>query len=149
MSPKTAILTGLTLTSLAVAGAAFAQNQTVIDQRKTLFKEIDVGADDMEDMIKGKKPFDLAYVQKSLKLWVDHSGKLTGLFPEDSKTGKTRAQPRIWDEKARFEGLLDTFAKDSAAAVTTVKDQASFKAAMPKLFGDCKACHDDFRAKKR
>lgn len=149
MNIRQAVFAGLALSSLAAAGAALAQNQTVIDQRKQLFKDIDVGADDMEDMLKGKKPFDLAYVQKSLKLWVDSAGKLPALFPEDSKTGKTRAQPRIWQEKARFDGLLDTFGKDSAAAVTAVKDQASFKAAMPKLFGDCKSCHDDFRAKKR
>lgn len=149
MNIRQAVSAGLAISVLAVAGTAFAQNQNVIDQRKQLFKDIDVGADDMEDMLKGKKPFDLAYAQKSLRTWVDHAGKLPALFPEDSKTGKTRAQLRIWQEKARFDSLLDTFAKDSAAAATAVKDQASFKAAMPKLFGDCKSCHDDFRAKKR
>ena len=103
----------------------------------------------MDDMLSGKKPFDLAYVQKSLKLWADHAGELPALFPEDSKTGKMRANPRIWHEKARFDALLDTFAKDSAAAAATVKDHASFKAAIPKLFGECKTCHDDFRSRRR
>lgn len=149
MSIRQVAFSVFALCSIAVTGVALAQNQNVIDQRQKLFKEIDVGADDMEDMLRGKKSFDLAYVQKSLALWVDHSAKLPALFPEDSRTGKTRAQPRVWQERARFDALLDTFAKDSAAAAATVKDEASFKAAMPKLFGDCKSCHDDFRAKRR
>ena len=146
---KHAILTGLTLASLAVAGAAFAQNQNVIDQRKKLLKEIDVGADDIEDMLKGKKKFDLAYVQKALQTWTDHAGKLPALFPDDSRIGKTRATPKVWEDKAKFNALFDTFGKDSAAAAKTVVDEASARAVMPKLFGDCKSCHDDFRAKKR
>ncbi len=149
MKVRNAALAGLTLVSLAVAGAALAQNQSVIDERKKLFKEIDVGADDIDDMLRGKKKFDLAYVQKALQTWVDHAGRLPALFPDDSRTGKTRATPKVWEDRTKFNALFDTFGRNSAAAAKTIVDAASAREAMPKLFGDCKTCHDDFRAKKR
>lgn len=96
------------------------------------------------------KKFDLAYVQKALQTWVDHAGKLAPpLFPDDSRTGKTRATPKVWEDRAKFNALFDTFGKNSAAAAKTIVDAASAREAMPKLFGDCKSCHDDLRAKKR
>ena len=134
--------------SLMVAGAALAQNEGVIDARKKLFKEIGSGAEEIGDVMKGKKAFDQASVQKTLRLWSENAGKLTALFPDDSKVGTTRALPRVWEEKVRFVSLLDGFSKDSAAAATAFTDQASLNATMPKLFGDCKGCHDDFRAKR-
>ena len=41
--------------------------------------------------------------------------------------------------------MLFRSAKAADAAIT---DEASFKTNFGKVFGDCKACHDDFRIKK-
>ena len=37
---------------------------------------------------------------------------------------------------------------DATAAAASIKDEASFKAAIGGVLGNCKACHDDYRAKK-
>jgi cytochrome c556 len=100
-------------------------------------------------MLKGQAPFDLATVQTALKTIVAGTKKLPSLYPPDSKTGgKTQALLRIWEEKPRFEGLYAKLGKDAAAAETAITDEASLKANFGKVFGDCKACHDDFRQKK-
>ena len=143
------VLFAAAVVSTALGSVALAQNAQVIEQRRKLFKQMDGGVDDMADMLKGKKPFDLAYVQKALRETAEDAKKLKTMFPDDSKTGDTRALPRVWEEKARFDGLFDTFAADSSAAAEAVKDEASFRAAMPKVFGNCKACHDDFRARRK
>lgn len=70
------------------------------------------------------------------------------LFPADSKTGgETKALPSIWENKAKFDGIFAKLDTDLAAAITAVKDEASFKAEAPKVLGNCGACHNDFRAK--
>lgn len=136
------------LTTL-LGGVAIAQNAAVIEQRKKLFEEMDKGADDLDDMVRGKKKFDLAVVQKTLGTIVDDTKKVATLFPDDSKSGKTRALPRVWEEKARFDRQMDAYATETAAAAGGIKDEKTFRAAMPKVFGDCKVCHDDFRARRR
>ena len=99
-------------------------------------------------MMKGEAPFDLAKVKAALATFQSGAPKLKDMFPDNSRTGKTEASPRIWDEKARFAALFDKLAADAKAADAAITDEASFKTNFGKVFGDCKACHDDFRIKK-
>ena len=143
------LVVAVALTSTVVGGIALAQNADVIQQRRKLFKTMDAGIDEMADMLRAKKPFDLAYVQKALRETASDAKMLKTMFPEDSKVGETRALPAVWEQKARFDGLFDDFIKVSDAAATTVTDEVSFKTEMPKVFATCKACHDDFRARRK
>ena len=132
----------------AAAAAASAESDAIAARQKIL-KSFGEAAKPVGAMLKGEQPFDLALVQHALKTYVEGTKELPKLFPEDSKTGeKTEALPRIWDEKARFESLYAKLGEDSAAAQAAITDEASFKAKFGKVFGDCKACHDDFRQKK-
>lgn len=136
-------LAGLALVALVGSAAA-----DPISDRQTILKGWGDDTRPIGGMLKGEVAFDLAKVKTALAAYSVGAPKLPGLFPEGSATGKTEASPKIWTEKAKFDGLfakLDTDAKAAAAAIT---DEASFKANIGKVLGNCKACHDDYRVKK-
>lgn len=120
-----------------------------IKERKDILKGFADVAKPNGAALKGEAPFDLAKAQAALKAYSDGSKKLVTLFPDTSKTGgDTEALPKIWQEKAKFEGLYAKLDKDASAALAAIKDEASFKAEFPKVLGNCKTCHDDYRLKK-
>jgi cytochrome c556 len=140
---------GITLAIAVLAtGAAIAQNDPIA-QRKAILKDIGEATKPIAGMLKGEAPFDNAVVQKSLATIADGSKKLPTLFPDNSKTGgDTAALPKIWDEKTKFDDLFVKLAAAASAAQGNVKDAASLKANIGGVLGNCKACHDDYRAKK-
>jgi cytochrome c556 len=73
---------------------------------------------------------------------------MPNLFPPDSKTGDTNALPAIWDNMADVNARFEKFGKDAAAALASIKDEASFKATMPGIFKSCGGCHEKYRAKQ-
>jgi cytochrome c556 len=146
---KSTIVAGLLVLALAAAAAAAPQGSEAIAARQKILKSMGDATKPVGAMLKGEAPFDLAVVQTALKTYVDGTKQLPDLFPDDSKTGaKTEALPRIWEEKTRFSSIYAKLGDDAAAALTAINDEASFKANMGKVLGNCKACHDDFRQKK-
>lgn len=133
--------------SVIGTGIATAQNDAIA-QRKAVLKSFGEAAKPIGGMLKGETPFDAATVQKSLTTIADSAKKLPGMFPDSSKTGDTAALPKIWDEKAKVDALFAKLSADATAAAASIKDEASFKAAIGGVLGNCKACHDDYRAKK-
>jgi cytochrome c556 len=128
--------------------AAVAEGDPIAD-RKAVLKGFGDASKAPGAMMKGEAPFDLAAVKKALDTYEAGAKKLPSLFPDNSKTGgETGALPKIWEEKSKFDGLFAKLAADAAAAKAAITDEASFKANVGKVFGNCKACHDDFRAKK-
>jgi cytochrome c556 len=120
-----------------------------IEERQKILKGMGDATKPVAAMLKGQAPFDLAAVQKALDTYIDGAKKLPDLFPDDSKTGhKTEALPKIWDEKPKFEAIYEKLGKDADAARASITDEASLKTSFPKVLGDCKACHDDYREKK-
>src|SRR5262245_59438964 len=110
------------------ASVVLAQNTSVIKQRKELMKANAEATKAPTAMMKGEAPFDLAKVHASLKTFQENSAKLKGLWPEDSKSGgDTRALPAIWKNTKDYLDWFDGFAKDSKAALASIKDEASFK----------------------
>jgi cytochrome c556 len=86
-------------------------------------------------------------VQTSLKTMVDAAAKMPSLIPDDSKTGReTKALPMIWSDKADLNARYAKLGQDATAALATIKDQASFAAAMPVIFKNCGGCHEKYRA---
>lgn len=129
----------------AVAPAVAAD---AIEARQAILKAIGDDTRPVVAMLKGEAPFDLAKVKAALATQIDGAAKLPALFPDNSRTGKTEASPRIWAERARFDGLLADLGAKARAADAAITDEASLKANFPKVLGACKACHDDFRVKK-
>ena len=126
------------------AGVALAQG-SVIEQRKTEMKAMGAAAGAMSKMMKGEAPFDLAAVQKGLETIGKNAKSGPALFPEGSDKGDTKAQPDIWLNKAKFDGIFAKLAEDAPKAAAAIKDEASFKAEIGKVFGSCGACHKEFR----
>ena len=131
--------------ALALSGA------DAIKARRDLMKADGAATKPVVAMLQGKARFDLATVQKALKTYQNAASKEPALFPPDSKTGDTNALPVIWDDDnmadldARFKKLGD----DAAAALATIKDEASFKAAMPGVLQSCDDCHEKYHAKRQ
>ncbi len=68
-------------------------------------------------------------------------------FPPGSDQGKTNALPAIWQNTADFDARFQKLGADSKAALASIKDEASFKAAMPGVLKNCGDCHQTYRAK--
>ena len=137
------------LLCLLVLGTAARSDEDPIKKRKEILKGFGEATKPVASMFKNKQPFDLKLARDALASYVKGSKSLVTLFPDTSKTGgETEARPIIWDEKTKFEALFNKLADDSTAASTTIVDEASFRTAIPKVLGDCKACHDDYREKK-
>ena len=145
MSVKS-IVVALALLSVAAAAPVIAAD--AIEARQAIFKAMGDDTRPLAAMLKGEAPFDLALVKVALKTQADAAEKLKDLFPDNARTGKTEASPRIWAEKDRFLGLFARLGADARATDAAIVDEASFKAKLPGLLADCKACHDDFRVKK-
>jgi len=134
---------------MALIAGSSAAHADPIEERQKILKGFGDATKPVAAMLKGDAPFEIAPVQAALDTYMDGVKKLPGLFPDDSKTGhKTEALPKIWDEKPKFDVLYEKLGTDAAAAKGNITDLASLKANFPKVLGDCKACHDDYREKK-
>ncbi len=130
------------------AGAALAQGD-VIAERKAAMKAIGDGNRPVAAMLRGEAPFNLSTVQAQLKVIQSSATSSLKLYPDNSKTGgDTAALPKIWQTKADFEAKLKKLATDAGAAMTSIKDEASFKQVFPALLKNCGGCHTDYRARR-
>ena len=141
----------LSVAALLAAGAtvAYAQGLTgaaALTERKAIMKGQLDNAKQMSAMSKGSAPFDLTTVQAALKSYQEGTSKIKGMFPDDSKTGETRALPGVWDNRADFNKKADEFVATAKAAAAAVTDEASFKAEFPKVSKGCDNCHEPYRA---
>ena len=146
----------MTFAALAIAvsaGVALAavSGAEAIKERRALMKADGAATKPVFQMLKGRAPFDLATVQKALKTYQNAASKEPALFPPDSKTGDTNALPVIWDDDnlADLDGRFKKLGSDAAAALATIKDEASFKATMPGVLNNCDGCHEKYHAKQQ
>jgi cytochrome c556 len=149
-------MTRMTLAAFAIAASAgiavAATGLDAIKERQELMKADGAATRPIVAMLQGKAPFDLATVQKTLKTYENAMSKEPALFPPDSKTGdKTQALPAIWedDNLADLDARFKKLGADAAAALETIKDEASFKATMPGVLKNCGACHEKYKAKQQ
>lgn len=151
MKTKELFCTFLTLSLLAMVSALYAaDSKDTIKYRKNIMKTIGANASASAAILKGK---------------VDHKDRLSDhaktldtftkdiaeLFPKGSDSGDTRALPSIWKRWSDFEkSAKDSHEKAAAfSKAVATNDGAAMKAAFKELSGSCKACHKDFRKKKK
>jgi cytochrome c556 len=136
------------LTALG-AGGVIAQSDPIA-MRKALMKENNDGAGVLVAMTRGTTPFDASKVDPVFAQWADTAQKLPGLFPDNSKTGDTRASPKIWETKADFDAKAADFAKVVADNRDKAKQSLDgLKAAMGAVGKVCSDCHGDYRLSRR
>ena len=70
-------------------------------------------------------------------------------MPGTDKGGNTKALPEIWTEPAKFKEHGDKLQADSIKLLAAAKtgNLDNVKTAFGALGGNCKSCHDAFRAK--
>jgi cytochrome c556 len=138
----------LLIAAMLTASASYAwADSPAIGQRQALLKEMGNATGPVGKMLRGDETFDLGKVQAALKVIVANTTKLPDLFPDDSQTGKTKALPAIWQNKSDVVTRFGKLHADAEAAVGAITSEASFKAEMPKVLGNCGACHQNYRAK--
>ena len=135
---------------LAAAVIAFGVTAVVaqsdpIAARKNLMKDNNNQGRILRDMADGKQPFDLAAAKRAFASFQTASAKLPELFPDNSKTGDTRALPAIWEKSAEFKAAAAKFGADAKAAEANTKDLESLKVSFAEVGKNCGSCHQTFR----
>jgi cytochrome c556 len=147
---RTIVLTG---TLLLAAGMALAQSpQEQVEKTQLAMKSNLTSAIALSDIVRDKKPYDQAAVDKALAELDDVAKRFPSLFPESIKglkptKGEYSASPKIWTERADFEAHSAAFVKAVAQAKSNIKDVNSLKAEFPQINKQCMDCHEKFRVK--
>ena len=141
----------------ACAGPAIAQDakavKRAIEYRQGVLRVIGWDMGPMGAMAKGKIPFDGAeFARRAERLAAMAPRALEG-FPEGTASvdgTPTRANEKIWSDRAGFEAKMDDFVKASAALaqISAGGDEAAMKGGLGDLGKTCKGCHDDYRNKE-
>jgi cytochrome c556 len=139
------IRTALAIAALAVGVTAVVAQQDPIEARKALMKANGKEAGVGGKMAKGEEPFALDKAKKIFATYADSAAKAPALFPDNSKTGDTRALPAIWEKKDDFNAKLAKFGSDAKAAEAATKDLDSFKAQFTEVQKNCGGCHQPYR----
>jgi cytochrome c556 len=141
------MITRLVLAAVVAAFAATAvlAQADAITVRKGLMKSNNEQGRIAREIIDGKRPYSNEVAQKVFATFEEAATKLPGLFPDNSKTGETRALPVIWEKKVEFNAAAAKFGADAKAAKS--KDLDSFKASLSEVARNCGGCHDAWRAK--
>ena len=85
---------------------------------------------------------------KKLMLEMSENYKtLIEMFPENTKEGfKTEALPLIWEEKDKFNSLMEKSSTDMIELVSIIESADNIKGTIGKLmWSNCKACHSKYR----
>ena len=119
--------------------------EEVIKGRKALFSKNYSTAKKVQIYV-SKNDFEKA---KSLMFDMSENYKdLLKYFPENTKVGfKTEALPAIWENKAEFNSLMTKSSNDMIELASIIESSDDVKNTMGKLmWGNCKACHNKYRA---
>lgn len=102
---------------------------------------------------KGTFPYDEAEATKRATRIAFLSGIVEDAFPEGSNVGEpdSKAKPDVWSGRPDFDKKLKDFQAHAQALVeVNAKEKGAtdaFKAAVASLAGDCKGCHEIYKAK--
>jgi cytochrome c556 len=136
--------------AIALGVSVALAQQDPIAARRALMKANGDEAKAGAAMAKGEAPFDLAKARKMFSTFEDAAAKAPSLFPDNSKTGgDTAAKPEIWENIEDFKARLVKLGTDAKAALDSVTDLDTFKAAFGNIGkNDCAGCHEKYRVKK-
>lgn len=138
----------LALSLAIVAATLTVANADPIADRKALMKERGGLVGQIAPIAKGEQPFDAAKVAEVFAALQVNAEKydVDALFPADSKTGDTKASPKIWDDLAGYKAAAEKFKVDAtAAAAAKPQDIEAFRTEFGKVTANCGACHQAWR----
>ncbi len=145
-------LSGLSVIGLVTAlGLSTAVAGDAAVDRQAMMKNVGAAMRVAAGMVKGKIPYEALAAELAMRTMSSTALGYTAMFPKGSESGAdTEAAPAIWSNAAGFASASDKFAADAAKAAEAAKGGAdAFKTAFGVVASNCKACHKDFRIKKK
>jgi cytochrome c556 len=129
------------------AAAQFAKPEDAIKYRKAAFTVMATHFGRVAGMANGKIPFDAKMAAENAEIATMMSKLPYAGFVEGTDKGETKAEPKIWAEKDKFNAaatkMQEEMVKLNAAAKGGNID--AIKVAAGDTGKACKACHDNYR----
>jgi len=146
----TLTLTGATLLGCAIslpAAAQFAKPEDAIKYRKSAMTMMATHFGRVAAMANGRVPFDAKVAAENAEIAAFMSKLPFAGFVDGSDKGETKAEPKIWAEKDKFNAAATTMQEAMAKVNTAAKggNLDAIKAAVGDTGKACKACHDAYR----
>lgn len=146
------------LTAAVIFAGAYSPIAAHSDEEKERFPESQYRHDVMEHFSSGFKKIGLIMkgqagqrsdIAAIAGIMANAATMTKASFEKDTRgiEGHTEAKDAIWDNWQDFSSRLDTLATDSAAFAEAAKtgDMSQIGAAMKKVGGSCKSCHDKYK----
>lgn len=137
----------LVSTSVLPAAAQFAKPEDAVKYRKSGMTMMSTHFGRVAAMASGRVPFDAKVAADNAEVAAMLSKVTYAGFVDGSDKGDTRAEPKIWTEKDKFNAaagtLQEAMAKLNVAAKAGNLD--AIKAAVGDVGKGCKSCHDTYR----
>ena len=136
------------LAAIAVAASAIAASHSPIAARQEAMKAIGGQMRTLGGMAQGKIAYDDSVAILALETMRDAALIAQTSFPEGSNTGmENRALSAIWAADSEFEARMTQLVASLEAAVDAAPaDMASFGPVFGAVAGNCKVCHEKYRA---
>ncbi len=145
-------MTHKTVSAIALAMIITASSASAADPvttRQDIMKSVGAATGTLGKMVKGEIPYDPISAELAVRLLFTAGVAFPTQFPEGSDAGDTEASPKIWENKAEFDKISADFAGAALAAIPASKNGLdSLKGSFGSIAKNCKACHQEFRAKK-
>ena len=143
---KIFIITLTFFLSFSISSYANRSVEEIIKGRKAMFSENYQNAKKISILLKSKKIEEAKPLMKKIS---NNYKKLLDYFPDNAKQGfKTGALPSIWENKDKFNALMQKASDDMikfAKAVDTADDLSAIQKEL--MWNNCSACHKKFRMK--
>ena len=138
----------ITATSVAFAATAISGGHSPIEQRIAAMKAVGGQMRTLGGMAQGQVEYDDFAALSALEIMRDAAVAAAPLFPVGTETGdNTRAMPEIWAADSDFNARMDQFVASLNAAIEAEPaDLASYGPLFGAVAGNCKSCHEKYRA---
>jgi cytochrome c556 len=147
---QTLLLTGAALLGASIAlpaAAQFAKPEDAIKYRKSAFTVMATHFGRVAGMANGKIPFDAKVAAENAEIATMMSKLPYAGFVEGTDKGETKAEPKIWAEKDKFNAAATKMQEEMVKLNVAAKggNLDAIKAAAGDTGKACKACHDTYR----
>jgi cytochrome c556 len=137
---------------LAAAAPVVAQQMKAEDQvkyRRAAYQLMNLNFASLEAMAQNKKPFNKDEATRNAEFVAMLATVPKGFFGEGTDKD-TRAKPEIWKNRADFDGKMDKMVSEAGKRPGAVKaGDSAFAKQVHEVGEACKACHDEYRAKRQ
>lgn len=133
---------------LGLAATAVTAQDTVVQKREQMMKQVGGAMAALGGMAKGEKPFDADVVKTALTTISTDMKAFPDQFPAGSEVNSAAA-PAIWDNMDDFKAKSAKLAGDADTLLASMPaDQAGVQEAVKTLGANCGTCHQTYRLKR-